>query len=135
MDVPARTLGEPTADQFGLVARRVVHDDMDLKNGERTYLGPLERRVMFEVFDFGLHANPTEVDPGTEDHSGPDLRWKQRRSDHHEYQAACCCCDGCGHVGNARALSKRSIMSTALSPSAPVTPSRQTAIGVRLSNA
>ena len=35
----------------------------------------------------------------------------------------CCCCGGCGHVGNAPALSKRSVMSTAVSPSAPVTPS------------
>ena len=31
MDVPARTLGEPAADQFGLVARRVVHDDVHVE--------------------------------------------------------------------------------------------------------
>jgi fluoride exporter len=72
--------------------------------------------------------------PRREDQSGPELRWKRRRSDHHENQAACCCC-GCGDVGNALALSKRSVISTALSPSAPVMPSRQTVIGVRLFNA
>ena len=57
---------------------------------------------------------------------------------HHATRPVCCCC-GCGPVGNASALSKlrpwRSVMSTALSPRAPVTPSRQTAIGVRLPNA
>jgi hypothetical protein len=31
VDVPARTLGEPTADQFGLVARRVAHDDVHVE--------------------------------------------------------------------------------------------------------
>jgi hypothetical protein len=35
-----------------------------------------------------------------------------------------------GHVGNAPALSKRSVMSTAFSSSAPVVPSRHTLIGV-----
>ena len=29
--VPVRALGEPVADQLGLVARRVVHDDMDVE--------------------------------------------------------------------------------------------------------
>ena len=57
---------------------------------------------------------------------------------HHATRPVCCCC-GCGPVGNASALSKlrpwRSVMSTALSPRATVTPSRQTAIGVRLPNA
>src|SRR5512133_2434410 len=43
----------------------------------------------------------------------------------------CCCCCRCGHVGDARASSKRSIMSTALSASAPVMLLRQTVIGVR----
>src|SRR3954469_8844420 len=39
---------------------------------------------------------------------------------------ACCCC---GSVGNASALSKRSVRSTALAPSAPPVPARQTTIG------
>jgi hypothetical protein len=62
------------------------------------------------------------------------LNWKRRRSDHYGDQAACCCC-GCGHVGNARALSEHGAVSTALPPRVPVTPPRQTTIGVRLSNA
>ena len=45
------------------------------------------------------------------------------------YHAAmgCVCCFCCGHVVNARALS---IMSVAFAPRAPLTPSRQTPIGV-----
>ena len=39
-----------------------------------------------------------------------------------------CCCWGCGHVGNAPALSKRSVMSTAVFANIP---SRQTVIGER----
>jgi len=31
VDVPARTLGEPATNQFGLVARRVVHDDVHVE--------------------------------------------------------------------------------------------------------
>jgi hypothetical protein len=31
VDVPARSLGEPAADQFCLVARRVVHDDVHVE--------------------------------------------------------------------------------------------------------
>jgi hypothetical protein len=38
----------------------------------------------------------------------------------------------CGHVGNALALSERSVMSTAVSANPPLMPLRQTAIGVRL---
>jgi hypothetical protein len=40
-----------------------------------------------------------------------------------------CCSCRCGHVGNALALS---IMSTALSMSAPVVPSRHTAVGIAI---
>ena len=43
------------------------------------------------------------------------------------------CCGG--HVGDASASSKRSVMSTALPASGPVTPARHTAIGVRLPSA
>src|SRR5512134_3902788 len=52
----------------------------------------------------------------------------------HAAQVVCCCCRG-GHVGDARASSKRSVMSTALSVSGPLVPSRQTAIGVRPASA
>ena len=52
----------------------------------------------------------------------------------HAMNLSGCCC-GCGDVGNAPALSKlvrgTSVISTADAPSAPVTPSRRTAIGVR----
>ena len=42
MGVPARTLGEPTADQFGLVARRVVHDDVHVEIGGHAALDFVE---------------------------------------------------------------------------------------------
>ena len=45
------------------------------------------------------------------------------------------CCGRGGDVGDAPASSKRSVMSTALPGRAPVTPARQTAIGVRLPSA
>ena len=60
------------------------------------------------------------------------LSWKRGCSRGPFYHAAksvaCFCCCGCGHVGNALALS---IMSTALGPIGPVMPARQTAIGGR----
>jgi hypothetical protein len=49
------------------------------------------------------------------------------RLSHQAALSCCCCCCGCGHVGNALALS---IMSTDLSPSGPLVPSRHTAMGV-----
>jgi hypothetical protein len=52
----------------------------------------------------------------------------------HQATRFACCCGGCGHVGNAAALSKRSVMSTAVSLSAPVMSARQTAIGVRFAS-
>ena len=55
--------------------------------------------------------------------------------ENHRIRTSCDCCCGCGYVGNAAALSKRSVISTAISPNAPVTPSRQTAIGVRFASA
>src|SRR5436853_3755606 len=61
--------------------------------------------------------------------------WKRRRSDLLNRQATitCCCC-GCGYVGDAAALSKRSGISTASPPSAPA-PLHQTVIGVRFASA
>src|SRR5271169_3701347 len=55
--------------------------------------------------------------------------------ENHRIRTSCDCCCGCGYVGNAAALSKRSVISTAIAPNAPVTPSRQTAIGVRFASA
>ena len=42
VDMPARTLGEPSADQFGLVARRVVHDDVHVEIPGRVALDFVE---------------------------------------------------------------------------------------------
>jgi hypothetical protein len=53
----------------------------------------------------------------------------------HATRIDCRCCGRCGDVGDAPASSKRSVMSTALPGRAPVTPARQTAIGVRLPSA
>src|SRR5215211_2312815 len=47
---------------------------------------------------------------------------------------ACCCCD-CGHVGKAAALSKQSVMSTALASRMPLVPARHTAMGACPPNA
>jgi hypothetical protein len=46
-----------------------------------------------------------------------------------------CCCGGCGYVGNASALSKRSGISTAVSSAAVASLSLHTAIGVRFAGA
>src|SRR6266540_2927266 len=78
-----------------------------------------------------------EVDPfgGT---TGPSfLIGKLAGSDllDHATQGVCCCCCRGGHVGDAAASSKRSVMSTALPARAPLTPSRHTAIGVRPASA
>jgi hypothetical protein len=58
---------------------------------------------------------------------GPPLNWNLGRFRLCFYQPTiakgCCRCCRCGHVGNVLALS---IMSTALSPSGPVVPSRHT---------
>ena len=81
----------------------------------------------------GLSACCPELDPigGTTRPAVLLGRWAGSAFLDHATQGVCCCCCRCGHVGDARASSKRSIMSTALSASAPVMPSRQTAIGVR----
>jgi catechol 2,3-dioxygenase-like lactoylglutathione lyase family enzyme len=47
---------------------------------------------------------------------------------------ACRCC-GCGHVGKVAALSKRSVMSTALASRMPLVPARHTAMGACPPNA
>ena len=47
--MPARPLGEPVADQLGLVARRVVHDDVDVEVGGHVSLDLIEESAELRV--------------------------------------------------------------------------------------
>ena len=38
MDMPAAALGKPGADEFGLLARRIVHDNVDVEIGRNVPL-------------------------------------------------------------------------------------------------
>src|SRR5512134_3624510 len=79
---------------------------------------------------------PAEVDPfgGTTGSSFLIGRLAGSVLVDHATQGVCCSCRG-GHVGDAAASSKRSVMSTALPARVPLTPSRHTAIGVRPASA
>ena len=75
------------------------------------------------------HTN--EVDPMRGTTAGGFVIGFGTVSDLFQNQAtrACCCSFSCGPVGNAPALSKRSVRSTALAPRAPLVPARHTARG------
>ena len=47
MRVPARSLGEPSPDQFGLVSGRVIHDDMDVEIGRYGFLDLVQEFLEF----------------------------------------------------------------------------------------
>ena len=59
MAVPARPLGEPVLDQPGLVARCVVHDDMDVEVGGHGALHLVEERAEL-ARPMPLHAAPDD---------------------------------------------------------------------------
>src|SRR5215204_1028992 len=78
----------------------------------------------------------TEVDPVGGTTASGFVIGRGTVSDLSQNQAtkACCCCD-CGHVGKAAALSKQSVMSTALASRMPLVPARHTAMGACPPNA
>src|SRR5205823_13435450 len=45
--MPAEPFGEPVADQFGLMARRVVHDDVNVEFGGDMFLYGVEEAAEF----------------------------------------------------------------------------------------
>ena len=45
--MPAGSFGEPVADQFGLMARRIVHDDMDVEIGGEMLFNGVEEAAEF----------------------------------------------------------------------------------------
>ena len=86
--------------------------------------------VTWEFQNLELHVPiTTGGGPHPWDHWSVDLDWKRRLRLVPHATKVCCCGCRCGHVGDAVASSKRSVMSTAFPPSAPVTPSRQTTKG------
>jgi (R)-2-hydroxyglutarate dehydrogenase len=80
----------------------------------------------------GTSGTLLEVDPIGGTRAGGSVIGIGAVSDLSQNQAtrACCCSCGCGPVGNAPALSKRSVRSTALASRAPLVPARHTARGV-----
>ena len=69
MRVPARSLGEPSPDQFGLVSGRVIHNDMDVEIGRYGFLDlvqefrefgrPVTRHALSD-YRAGLHVECCE---------------------------------------------------------------------------
>ena len=54
--VPAGPLGEPVADQLGLVARGIVHDDVDVEIGRHVVLDPSRNRRNSSARWRGMHV-------------------------------------------------------------------------------
>src|SRR5258707_11746118 len=54
--LPAGSFGKPVADQFGLMARRVVHDDVDVGIGGYMFLEGVEEAAEFCARWRGMHA-------------------------------------------------------------------------------
>jgi len=84
----------------------------------------------------GSELKRSEVDPVGGTTASVFVIGRGTVSDLSQNQATktCCCCD-CGHVGKAAALSKRSVMSTALASRRPLVPARHTAMGACPPNA
>ena len=57
--MPAAALGEPCADELGLMARRVVHDDMDIEVGRNVPLDLVEEFAEFPCA-VARHAFPDD---------------------------------------------------------------------------
>jgi hypothetical protein len=76
---------------------------------------------------YGVHYTDPRTTPASEHHVEFCLSIDREVGPNSLGIVASCCFCGCGHVGNALALS---IMSTARAARAPTTPSHHTAIGV-----